>query len=236
MKHMDYIYLQENYYKDKKEMFNFLIDLLKNRLSKKSIDGYSLLDLGCSRGELLYHIKNDLKNYISLVGLDYSQHLIDSAKSQDFLNDVHFVVGDAENFNLSQQFDFIVCSGLTGYFDSLKNLFSNIEVHLAEGGNAFVFHIFNKLDVDVLVKYRNNKHFDEFQPGWNVHSISTARKELENTGLKLMNTHEFQLSYNDEMKEDPARSWTGILDGKKKFVNGLGQIYDLICLEIKKIN
>ena len=233
---MDYIYFQENYYENKKEIFKFVIDLLKNKLSKNKIEEYSLLDLGCSRGELLYHIKNDLKNYKSLVGLDYSQVLIDSAKSQDFSNDISFIVGDAENFSLSQQFDFIVCVGVTGYFDSLQNLFSNIEAHLSEDSTAFVIHLFNKLDVDVLVKYRNNKYFDEFQPGWNLHSISTARKELENTGLKLLNMHEFQLSFNDNIKDDPARSWTSIVDGKKKFMNGLGQVYDLICLEIMKKN
>lgn len=29
MKHMDYIYLNENYYNNKKEAFTFLIDILK---------------------------------------------------------------------------------------------------------------------------------------------------------------------------------------------------------------
>ena len=130
-----------NWNNEKIDQISQLIDLIKNKLSKNKIQDYSLLDLGCSRGELLYHIKNDLKNYKSLVGLDYSQVLIDSAKSKDFSSDISFIVGDAENFSLSQQFDFIVCVGVTGYFDSLQNLFSNIEAHLSEDGTAFVIHL-----------------------------------------------------------------------------------------------
>ena len=215
-------------------MFNFLIDLIKVRLKKDKIEEYSLLDIGCSRGELLYHIKNDLKNHTSLVGLDYSQTLIDNAKQHEFLNDISFVVGDAENFCLSQEFDFIVCSGVTGYFDTLDKLFTSINDHLKVGGTALVFHLFNKFDIDVLVKYRNNHYFDGFKPGWNIHAISTAENELNAIGLELLGTHEFTLSFDDKQKQDPSRSWTGMLDGNKKFVNGLGQVYDLICLEIYK--
>ena len=51
---MDYIYLEEDYYKNEKEVFIFLINILK----KYAKDNFSLLDLGCSRGELLYHIQS----------------------------------------------------------------------------------------------------------------------------------------------------------------------------------
>jgi len=230
MKHMDYIYFEEDYYKNKKETFSFLIDILKNYRKDK----FSLLDLGCSRGELLYHIKNDLINYSKLSGLDYSEDLIKSAKEQDFLKGIDFHVGDAQNFELNQKFDFIVCSGTVGYFDSLDELFKMIKKHLNKGGVALVFHLFNELDVDVHVKYRNNKYFDQFECGWNVHSIQTAKKVLSNLNLSLKATHRFQLSFNDKPKEDPARSWTSHVDGNKKFINGLGQVFDLICLEINK--
>jgi cyclopropane fatty-acyl-phospholipid synthase-like methyltransferase len=228
MKHMDYIYFEEDYYKNKKETFTFLIDILK----KYSMDDFSLLDLGCSKGELLYHIKNDLPNYSKLSGLDYSEGLIGCAKKQSFLKDVDFNVGDAQDFELNQKFDFVICSGVVGYFDSLDDLFKMIKKHLHRGGVALVFHLFNELDVDVHVKYRNNKYFDKFEPGWNVHSINTAKIALKNFGLSLEDIHKFQLSFNDKPKEDPARSWTSHVDGDKKFINGLGQVFDLICLEI----
>ena len=97
-----------------------------------------------------------------------------------------------------------------------------------------MLHLFNEFDIDVLVKYRNNKYFDKFQPGWNIHSLQTAKKELDKVELRLTKTHKFKLSFDDLPKEDPARSWTDYVGDDKKFVNGLGQIYDLVCLEIHK--
>ena len=228
MKHMDYIYFEEDYYKNKKEVFSFLIDILK----KHTKDGFSLLDLGCSRGELLYHIQNDIPNHSKLFGLDYSEDLIKNAKEQDFLSNIDFEVGDAQDFELNRKFDFIICVGTVGYFDSLDDLFKMIKRHLNNGGVALVFHLFNEFDVDVQVKYRNNKYFNQFEAGWNIHSINTAKNALESFELSLKNVHKFQLSFDDKQNDDPARSWTSYVDGEKKFINGLGQVFDLICLEI----
>ncbi|MDC0446760.1 class I SAM-dependent methyltransferase [Gammaproteobacteria bacterium] len=227
---MDYIYLEENYYKNKKETFSFLIDILKNH----NVDNFSLLDLGCAKGEFLYHVKNELPNYAMLSGLDYSEELIKSAKKQSFLEDVDFWVGDAQNFSLNQIFDFVVCLGTIGYFDSLDNLFQMIDKHLNKGGVALVFHLFNEADIDVHVQFRNNKHSDRFEPGWNIHSINTARAVLSGLDLSLKDIHKFHLSFDDKPKENPARSWTAYVDGEKKFINGLGQVFDLICLEVHK--
>jgi hypothetical protein len=106
--------------------------------------------------------------------------------------------------------------------------------HLKKGGTALVFSMFNEFDVDVHVKYRNNEYFDQFESGWNIHSIDTAKATLKIFGLLLKDAHKFQLSFDDKPKKDPARSWTQYIDGNKKFINGLGQIYDLTCLEINK--
>ena len=230
MKHMDYIYLNENYYNNKKEAFTFLIDILKNH----NTNNYSLLDLGCARGEFLYHIKKDLPKYSELYGIDYSEDLIKDAKRYEPLKGVSFRIGDAQNIEIEKKFDFITCLGLTGYFDSLDGLLSGINSCLKENGTALVFHLFNEFDVDVIVKYRNNKYFDTYEPGWNNHSIQTIKKNLNKVGLKLIKTHKFQLSIDALPKEDPARSWTAYVGENKKFINGLGLMFDLICLEISK--
>ena len=228
MKHMDYIYLKEDYYKNKKETFSFLIDILQ----KQKMANSSILDLGCSKGELLYHIKKELPKITKLTGLDYSSDLISAAKEQTALKGIDLKVGDAQNFTLNESFDFIVCAGTTGYFDSLDKLFDMVKIHLNKNGVALIFHLFNELDVDVQVKDRNNAYFSDFETGWNLHSINTAKKLLNSVGLKLKDTHKFELSFDDKPKEDPARSWTVYVDGEKKLTNGLGQVYDLICLEL----
>ena len=49
----------------------------------------------------------------------------------------------------------------------------------------FIMGIFNFDDADVLVKYRNNKFSDEFQSGWNIHSIHTIEKNLELLSMEI---------------------------------------------------
>ena len=52
-KHQDYIYINEDYYKDPKETFSFISKLINDSHHIPSV-----LDLGCARGEFLYFLKN----------------------------------------------------------------------------------------------------------------------------------------------------------------------------------
>jgi hypothetical protein len=56
-KHQDYIYIDEDYYKNPKEAFMFLSKIISDRFEELSI-----LDLGYARGEFLFYIKKYIKN------------------------------------------------------------------------------------------------------------------------------------------------------------------------------
>lgn len=229
-KHMDYIYSDKDLKQPVKEVHKFIINLVKQNMK----NNFSLLDVGCAAGELLYNIRNTFTNYKLLEGIDYSEELIKKAKKDTNLKDIYFSVGDAEKFTLDKEFDFIVSVGVVGYFDCLKPIFTCINKHLKKHGKAFILHLFNKENVDVLIRYRKNPNFTDFQPGWNHHSLQTAKIDAESVGLKFCEAHKFNLSFVDAKKEDPTRSWTTYINGKQKFMNGLGLIYDLYCLEIEK--
>lgn len=49
----DKLYLKENRYKNTKESFKLLIKILKNKIKK--FEKYTLLDVGCANGELIYN-------------------------------------------------------------------------------------------------------------------------------------------------------------------------------------
>ena len=70
------IYEKKNRYEKPKEIFSFLIRLLKNeKINKNS----SLIDVGCSNGELLFNIEKNFKN-LNLVGVDVDSKLLLKAK------------------------------------------------------------------------------------------------------------------------------------------------------------
>tara|TARA_B100000900_G_C20575652_1_gene715217 strand:+ start:1117 stop:1824 length:708 start_codon:yes stop_codon:yes gene_type:complete len=229
-KHQDYIYLQEDYYNKPKETFNFILNLIK-KFHKKKIN--SILDLGCARGEWLYFVKKKT-NIKELVGVDYSQNLINEGKRNlgDF--NIKFYKGSAETIKIKKKFDVIIASGLVSYFDDINKFLNNSLKKLNKGGILIILDNFNPYDVDVILKYRNNKYSKNFEKGWNLHSIETVKRSLINKKAKLIKIKKFNLSFNLKKNIDPLRSWHTSVGGKKIFTNGLSQIFDIKSLIIQK--
>ncbi len=229
-KHQDYIYLNEDYYKNPKETFKFLITLIKS-FHKKKIE--SILDFGCARGEWLYFVKKKMK-IKSLVGVDYSQNLINEGKKKLNHFNIKFYKGSAETIKIKKKFDVIVASGLVSYFDNLNKFLDNSIAHLNKKGILIILDNFNTYDVDVILKYRNNQYSTKYEKGWNLHSIETIKRNLKNKNLKLIKIKKFNLSFNLKKTSDPLRSWHTVVKNKKKFTNGLSQIFDIHSIVIKK--
>ncbi len=225
-KHQDYIYLDEDYYKNPKETFIFLKKLISNDFIEPSI-----LDLGCARGEFLYFIKNTLKTK-SLFGIDYSSALIEKAVNFSGLSGVNFSVNSVEDIEMNRTFDVITMLGVLSYFDSTRPTLKKIKKHLKLNGKAYILGLFNDFDVDVHIRYRNNKYFDQFESGWNIHSLETIRKDLMDLNMNLTNIHVFDLSFDIQPQADPCRAWHIDTEYGKKYTNGLGLIYDMKVIEI----
>ncbi|AII13922.1 SAM-dependent methyltransferase [Campylobacter iguaniorum] len=239
MKHQDYIYLSEDYYNKPKQIFSYLLDLLEQNLGSTPppfFKSKKLLDIGCSRGEFLYFCKKSLKFDTNLLyGLDYSSNLIDEAIKFDGLKGVNFSVGSAENFNLNTQFDIVFMTGVLSYFDDVSDTIKCIDSHLSPNGIAIITGGFNDADVDLITRYRNNRYFNTFEPGWNMHSIHTIRKILKTYKLDIIDIKTFYLSFNSIPQEDPCRSWNIQTENGVKFTNGMSLLYDIRSLIIKRV-
>lgn len=232
-RHMDYIYQTENYYDNPKESFKYLFQNVKRYMVDTNT--YSLLDIGCSKGEFINYLNKNHKRYFKkLVGVDNSSTLIKEAKKNLKDHNVFFYYGNAEQFKLNTKFDFIVISGVMGYFDNLTKVLNNIKKHLKQNGKAFIFNFFNQYDIDVILKYRNNKYFSTFETGWNMHSITTLNKISKQLGLKIYQKDIFHMPFKLNKKVDPGRSWTTKTDDGIKFVNGINLIYDIFLIVIGK--
>ena len=80
----------------------------------------SVLEIGCATGDMLAKIKGQKKT-----GIDFSSKMIEIAKKQ--YPDIDFYVQDVENLNLTEKFDTIVLSHVTGYFVDILSAFDSIK-------------------------------------------------------------------------------------------------------------
>ncbi len=82
-------------------------------------EGSSVLEIGCATGYLL----NALRPARG-VGIDFSPNMIDKAREN--YPELTFMVGDAHDYELAENFDYIVISDTIGYFIDVQRVFQHL--------------------------------------------------------------------------------------------------------------
>ncbi len=221
-----YIYFEEDYYSQPKEIFKFVANEIERHFpDKKSL---SLLDVGCARGEFIYYLLCQYPRlYALLTGVDLLQELIDSAQAYEGLKAINFYCISSENYTIDRHYDVITMLGLVSALTSTKKTFNNAALHQSKGGKLFILGRFNHTDADVKVYYKNHKKLKDWQATC-TYSLNTIADELAKSGYKIIQKTKFELPFElEERVDDPLRSWTLKTEVGTKFVNGLGLIFDL---------
>ena len=227
-------YLKSDYSKFKNyERIHFIInEISKNiNVNKK----YSFLDIGCSKGEFIYILKEKFSN-IKFTGIEYSRDLIKLAEDETFLNDVNFIQDDAKSFIINKKFDFVLMSGVLSIFDDINPLINQMFKHLKPKGTGYIFGAFNKDDIDVLVRYKNNfKNSEDWESGWNLFSLNTLKKALKNRSKKIEILN-FKIQKSLKKKNDPVSSYTiEVKDSNEKLIlTGGGIVRDFYLIKFVK--
>lgn len=82
----------------------------------------TILEIGCGSGDLLANIKGKHKT-----GIDFSEKQIEWAKEKySQLDNIEFLVMDANNLQLDKKYDLIIISNLIGFIDDIQNLFEQL--------------------------------------------------------------------------------------------------------------
>ena len=229
--YIDTHHYADNDYENPKELFKFIGNIIEKKVTKNN--SLSYLDVGCAKGEFLYYLKKRFSiSESNLCGIDYSQTLIQLAKSFSGLNGVEFILAKAEEFSLNRKFDIIIATGLISWFDDYSQFLINQLNHLKDDGMLIITNGFSMSDYDVINRYRKYNEKDALKAGWNAHSIKGIKEFVEQRGMTLT-SHKFKLPFSLERQEDILRSWTIETNEGQRFTNGLNFIWDLWSLEIK---
>ncbi len=219
---------QEKAYDKKGEYLNFPVSQQRQDITAQKIEemadnkNVSIIDFGCADGELVRALLK--KGFINAKGMDNSTKMIETAKKMlkeempDIEPDKIFFVGDADNFDKREKFDFVVAMGLIEYLIDIDKFFQNLKSILKPGGFALVesrnkfFNLFSANELtfqsslsELAEELKDAKRFSpvvseqETEKAIKNAFISVAKnlekpaKKSERNEMKIFNKFPFQL-------------------------------------------
>ncbi|ABB40048.1 Methyltransferase type 11 [Oleidesulfovibrio alaskensis G20] len=225
------IYLQENRYRQPKEVFKHLARLLAEKADMKS--DLSVCDIGCAAGEFLYHLRSRWRHLV-LSGFDPTPELI--AKALTVMPNEKFFVGsvhDPQTLPPASQ-DVLFMSGVHSGISSMQPCLANMLAWLKPGGRAFLYGIFNPYPIDVEANYcMSGSTGDKIH--FYVHSCKSISDFLD--ASKVVKEYSFteytppiDIEYNSD---NPFRAWTARDEnGERILINGLSMLVHCFIVEI----
>jgi len=146
------------------------------------LDGKKVLDIGCGTGTLTLYLASHCE---SIVGIDFSEKLIEQAKENISLNssdNVEFIFGNIldENLNLGVKFDLICGTAIIHEFPAkdYNAIINFIKNHLAEKGfcvfqeNSFFNPLFRFVRTHLLGRFGLRKLGSEFETPFDEERLS----------------------------------------------------------------
>jgi SAM-dependent methyltransferase len=182
---------QNKYRREVRDSDRVLIDLIQHSLGERAA---ALLDVGCSTGNLLYHIHRRLPN-LRLGGIELSASSVEQCRADSDLADMTFAVHDMLDLPALGRFDAIVANAVAVYFDwadyyrALRGVFDALE----PGGAYFAFewlHPFAVQDLAIVEtsEWHPNGLKFYFRPTQKVEAL------LYEIGFSSVEFHPFELS------------------------------------------
>lgn len=97
-----------------------------------------VLDIGCGDGEVTKFIAKEKVPFGSIVGIDASSSMIESAIINNSIYNINYQIGLAESFQFDNLFDLIVSFSAIHWVVDQQAVWNNIRMHLKIGGHALI--------------------------------------------------------------------------------------------------
>ncbi len=218
-----------------KEYFKLVWDAIRQDYDNKNI---TLLDIGCATGDFIWFSRNVFPE-ICFSGLDIMPELLERIH-KDMGDEVKTFSADISNINTlpkNIQFDCVTMLGVMSIFDDFRKILDNVLELLKSNGHLYLFGIFNPEDIDVFVKSKPSQVLYEdavFECGWNVFSKKSISMYCDDRNLKC-SFLPFNLGIDiEKTPNDPLRSWTIDINGKRGIINGLQIIHHFYLCNISR--
>lgn len=192
---------QARYASRMRESDRVLIEWLRESLPSGSTD---LLDVGCSTGNLLVHLRHQLPE-LQLSGIDLSAETIEANATNPDLSQIRFETADIVREEIDGAFDVITCNAIFFSLDDaeLSAALRNLRQALRPGGLLFAFDWFHAHDDQQLTIVERSR---EFPGGLRI----TARPEnqvralMDAAGFGSVEFRPFSMPFELARPADPS--------------------------------
>ncbi len=171
---------------------------IRSQLDLKTSD--DVLDVCCGNGLITQQLSPYCKN---MVGIDFSENQIESAKQFSSQPNIQYLTGDAATFQMDQKFDKIVLYFSFQYFESYelgKAVIKNLLSHLKKDGIILLGDIPDRKRINLyyLTLIKRLKYWIKFYLGhsdmgkfWSKTELDQICKELKVNG-EFFNQEDWQ--------------------------------------------
>lgn len=147
----DYNAYQAKYAENLRESDKVLLKLIGEAVSRGGSRQLRLLDIGCSTGNLLVHLKR-LFPKLALTGADLAESSLEECRRNPALKGISFEKLDMLKLPNEGQYDIIVANAVAVYFywEEYEKALRSVARALTEGGTYFAFewlHPFEHQDI-----------------------------------------------------------------------------------------
>lgn len=181
---------QERYRESLRESDKILIELIRSAAAGKPA---SLLDIGCSTGNLLRHIKR-LVPGLTMVGADLSESAIAQCQRDPELSGMRFGNYDMLDLAKAGRFDVIVANAVGYLFDwpTYERAMRSVVNALQPGGSYIAFEWLHPFSVQNLTIVETSQWHPD---GLTMHSRPTQRVErlMREVGFASVEFRPFEL-------------------------------------------
>lgn len=155
----DYSAYQKKYAVTPRESDKVIIDLVGQILAARGDAALDVLDVGCSTGNLLKHLRRSHPQ-LRLTGGDLMLPVVEGCRNNPDLSDIEFLVLDIFDIPASLRYDVIIANAILYLFsdEELRRIAAHLSGALKPGGSLIVYDFSHGFEQNLTIQERSFSH------------------------------------------------------------------------------
>jgi len=194
------------------------------------IAGGRVLDVATGEGGFVRILAKSLKSYAEIVGVDASEHNIETARTTFNQENIQFMPMDAEQLDFeNESFDTVSISASLHHLANLREVLAEMKRVLKPGGHFIIaeMHRDGQTEAQLTVVYLHHWKAEVDSELGALHNSTLARQELvdymDNLGLCNVEFYDVSDTDSDPMDEVRMGQLESLIDSNLQRVEGMPQ-------------